>query len=246
MQDRALVTAWYCMGKVDNWFINLGAQGTALMLPMLSIDRLLAMAAPSLYFNLGRGYAKAMCGGAYMYTVASLAAAVTFSYLTERVAQFPAICGANNCVPPWYASFSILRLFGFTLSSVIIYIIALLFLYIKGSKLENDTVKREYKKRQVKVTKLLFIVIVMSFFLYNVPMFLAFLVTFKVKGMDSLAPYVKYMWPITHLNYCNNALIYIVKNRQIGQGVTELFRGKSNKVIALKLSGRSNTNKLAS
>ncbi len=60
---QTMVTTWECLWRPHNVLFLLGISTSHLMLPTLSIDRLVAVATPIFYFKARRPYALKLVGG---------------------------------------------------------------------------------------------------------------------------------------------------------------------------------------
>lgn len=225
-----LVTPWYCMWTIHNSFFVFAGQAMTLTLSLMAIDRFIAMSSPALYWNLTERYAVIMCVCAYLYAAVSWVVCIVASYRMPDAANVKLTCISYDMAEQWYIAYDTFHKPFFGLLSAVIYVFAIVFMSIGGRKIEHDAIKKEYFKRQVKVTKLLLWIMVVSVFALDIPMFLTFYASVSDYQIPSkIAPF---LWQLILWNSASNIVVYLLKNEEIRKAVFELFGVKGSNVVA--------------
>lgn len=225
---RNVVDSWYCMQQPDSATSFMGMQWGSMMLLMMSIDRFLAMSVPVKYKVSGRLYAQFMCAFSFLWCLCSIGVAFASSYFTENSVNQSMLCDSGQNVPMAYNIFASFEIFGFSLLSVAVYSVALCFMRRRARETGNIA-QRHFVQRQVKVTKMLLLVMSFSIFFIVTPMFIIF-VALAVQYPPGSGTLAQCLTTMTAMNSVCNVVIYAYKNKDVQTAFFELVGRKDNKV----------------
>uniref|UniRef100_A0A914XBP7 Uncharacterized protein n=1 Tax=Plectus sambesii TaxID=2011161 RepID=A0A914XBP7_9BILA len=211
-----LTTRWRCF--MTPWVLLwVWSQPTAaVMLVVISLDRMLAVSLPLRYYFFTARYAYRLVAVAYSIMFIPIIWWLVDSYTTEPIAEVPSYCFVgHNFTPTDHPYFSKFLLFA-TVASVIMYIPVLIMLKITLAKNHamEDAVKYEKMKR---ATLALGISSFCTFIFYIVPMAV---VTLKL--FDNLNVF----YLMLNFNAMFNIFIYIARFKEIRVGIKALFTCK--------------------
>uniref|UniRef100_A0A914ULR6 G-protein coupled receptors family 1 profile domain-containing protein n=1 Tax=Plectus sambesii TaxID=2011161 RepID=A0A914ULR6_9BILA len=211
-----LTTRWRCF--MTPWVLLwVWSQPTAaVMLVVISLDRMLAVSLPLRYYFFTARYAYRLVAVAYSIMFIPIIWWLVDSYTTEPIAEVPSYCFVGyNFTPTDHPYFSKFLLFA-TVASVIMYIPVLLMLKITLAKNRTmeDAVKYEKMKR---ATLALGISSFCTFIFYIVPMAIV-----NLKLFDNLNVF----YLMLNFNAMFNIFIYIARFKEIRVGIKALVTCK--------------------
>uniref|UniRef100_A0A914W3P0 G-protein coupled receptors family 1 profile domain-containing protein n=1 Tax=Plectus sambesii TaxID=2011161 RepID=A0A914W3P0_9BILA len=91
--NRRIFTAWDCVKLPPTVSVYIGAQLAVVMNFVVSVDRYLAVAKPTLYRSLGHGYTRLMLGIAGIYAIVTLTVLMLSTYFSETlVPNYTVLC----------------------------------------------------------------------------------------------------------------------------------------------------------
>uniref|UniRef100_A0A914W3F4 G-protein coupled receptors family 1 profile domain-containing protein n=1 Tax=Plectus sambesii TaxID=2011161 RepID=A0A914W3F4_9BILA len=211
-----LTTRWRCF--MTPWVLLwVWSQPTAaVMLVVISLDRMLAVSFPLRYYFFTARYAYRLVAVAYSIMFIPIIWWLVDSYKAEPIADVPFYCFVgHNFTPTDHPYFSKFLLFA-TVASVIMYIPVLLMLKITLAKNRTmeDAVKYEKMKR---ATLALGISSFCTFIFYIVPMAIV-----NLKLFDNLNVF----YLMLNFNAMFNIFIYIARFKEIRVGIKALVTCK--------------------
>ena len=120
---------------------------------------------------------------------------------------------------------------------------------LKKHNITENGLRERQRLRQNRVTKMLFLVVMQSFFLQVIPMFIIFLMTLNENVGHLFSRYAGFIYTYQKLNSANNIIIYMYKNEEINRAIRSFLRNPENhskstvKPIELKFQSLGKTSK---